>query len=325
MKNNRFNELIAKYKVDNLSREEYQEFLEMLGKPEAVELLDKVLNQYWQETGSALIKNYSEIPEKRKFGPRMKLLLWGVAASFALVCGLFIFIQGMPELFQGHEVVYQTGYGEREEFILDDGSTITLNANSTLRWTKNWREIQSREIILEGEAFFEVENQNDVPFTVNTNDVAVEVLGTSFNVDSRKAKTEVYLEEGKVNLKLKREEDPRSVAKSQEILMKPGDHVRYSSLEDQVERVEGQTIIMAASWKNNVLNFKNMIFSDVLDLLREIYGQSFECSNSKLLNTPMYLGVPYSDWNAVRQALELSLNIEFKKTANRRYVVINTN
>lgn len=66
-----------------------------------------------------------------------------------------------------------------------------------------------------------------------------------------------------------------------------------------------------------------MKFSEVLNLLREIYGQSFECSDSKLLSTPMYLGVPYSDWDAVRQALELSLNIEFEQKASRRYVVKN--
>jgi len=81
-------------------------------------------------------------------------------------------------------------------------------------------------------------------------------------------------------------------------------------------------MITAASWKKNILNFKNMKFGEVLNLLRDIYGQSFECSDPNLLSTPMYLGVPYSDWDAVRQALELSLNIEFELVENRRYKVI---
>ena len=54
-----------------------------------------------------------------------------------------------------------------------------------------------------------------------------------------------------------------------------------------------------------------MLFSDVLVELNNTYGRNFECSDTSLLSKPMFVGVPYADWEAVRQALELSLNIKF--------------
>jgi len=248
---------------------------------------------------------------------------WGIAASLLLLIG-FILYQGiLPKTLGNEEIVYSTGYGERFEIELNDGSLITLNANSEIRWSEDWEKQRNRKVILVGEAFFEVEKQDGIPFTVHTNDVAVEVLGTSFNIDSRKDQTDVYLEEGKINLKLLSVGDKENEIE-REIIMKPGDQIKYSAREGKVEKTEEQNIISAASWKNNVLNFKNMKFSEVLEMLREIYGQSFECTDGKLLNTPMYIGVPYSDWEAVRQALELSLNIEFLKVESRRYSVRNT-
>ena len=306
-----------------LSEEEYQEFLKMLNKSGMESDLEQVLNQYWKKGMHNGGMGKSEPRDPFKERREDAQWNWGIAASLLLLFGLFFYQTGMPDILKNRDMVYQTGFGERIEISLDDGSHITLNANSELKWKGDWENKRSRHAYLIGEAFFEVEKQNSIPFTVHTGDVAVEVLGTSFNVESRESQTEVYLEEGKINLKvLENSNSKRSeTATGKEIIMKPGDQVLYNAKERKVEKNEGQTLITAASWKKNVLNFKNMKFSEVLDLLRDIYGQSFECTDSKLLGTPMYLGVPYSDWDAVRQALELSLNIEFQKTANRRYIV----
>ena len=317
----RFNELFDKYRLDRLTQLEYQELLELLHEPGMETELDQLLNQYWK---NIVLDELSEKPDVRN--PRKYRMIenwwnWAIAASLLLLFSLFFYQTGLPEFLQKKDIVYQTGFGERMQITLNDGSLITLNANSKLKWDENWEHEGKRIAILDGEAFFEVEKKNGIPFTVETEDVSVVVLGTSFNVDSREEKTEVYLEEGKVNLKLRNEPDLKNVKASREIVMKPGDQVRYSVREKKVERSEGQTMITAAAWKNNVLNFKNMKFSEVLNLLREIYGQSFECSDSKLLGTPMYLGVPYSDWEAVRQALELSLNVEFEEISVNRYLV----
>lgn len=354
--NSRFKYLMEQYKQDSLSQREYQELLTMLADPGVDESLDQLLSRYWVESESAISPDFtldsdsddqsyisssaknlrneigndslsaeaamnSQLRRNRLNTSTPQHFYWGIAASLLLLVGLFFYISGTPEFLGNREIVYTTGYGERLEVELNDGSSITLNANSELRWREQWRSSGSREAILKGEAFFEVEKQNGIPFTVNTDDVAVEVLGTSFNVDSRKEKTAVYLEEGKVNLKLKDEEDPEDIEKDQEVIMKPGDQVKYNTKEKKIEILKDQDLITAASWKKNVLNFKNKPFSEVLEILRDIYGQSFECTNGDLLMRPMVIGVPYADWEAVKQALELSLNIEFQKINSRRYKV----
>lgn len=359
MKKNRFNYLIERYKQNSLSQEEYSELIKLLNKPDSEENLDQILTQYWEEIGEILSskqktpvrphvfthidsahllphRNHRSLDDRSNLTtPRrhssttphlndstsQPLLWWGIAASFLLVAGAFFYFWGSTEILGKPELVYSTGFGERLEIDLDDGSHVTLNANSELRWSDDWEKSEDRQVILTGEAFFEVKKQNGIPFTVNTNDVAIEVLGTSFNVDSREEKTEVYLDEGEVNLKLKNELIDENNSEEKQILMKPGDQVRYSATEKIIEKSEGQDMISAASWKKNVLNFKDMPFSEVLEMLREIYGQSFECNEGGLLKKPMVIGVPYSDWEAVRQALELTLNIEFQKMDTRRYVV----
>jgi transmembrane sensor len=74
--------------------------------------------------------------------------------------------------------------GSRSQVVLPDGSTVLLNAGSSIRYSGEFS-IQNREVFLEGEAFFNVEKQ-EIPFVVKTTDVSLIVLGTSFNLKAYK-------------------------------------------------------------------------------------------------------------------------------------------
>jgi ferric-dicitrate binding protein FerR (iron transport regulator) len=100
------------------------------------------------------------------------------------------------------------------------------------------------------------------------------------------------------------------------IAMEPGQKVKYDAGQKKMEKTENESMISSASWKKGVLNFKDMEFREVLDKLKNIYGKSFKCEEEELLSKTIYLGVPYSDWEAVRQALELSLDIQFIESGN---------
>ena len=99
---------------------------------------------------------------------------------------------------------YSTTFGEWKTITLPDGSVVELNANSLLTITKHWSENNNRTVWLTGEAFFKVKKipSTKCKFIVKTKDLKVEILGTSFNVNSRFDQTEVFLEEGKVKLYL---------------------------------------------------------------------------------------------------------------------------
>lgn len=92
-------------------------------------------------------------------------------------------------------------FGQMSQLTLSDGTKIWLNSGTTLRYPERFAE-NSRSISVEGEAYFEVAKMPDKPFTVNTADMKVVVLGTSFNISAypEDAATSVTLVEGKVTI-----------------------------------------------------------------------------------------------------------------------------
>src|SRR5215207_5132794 len=85
---------------------------------------------------------------------------------------------------------------------LADGSVVTLNKGAALRYPKKFTG-NSRRVELEGEAFFTVMPNRDHPFIVHVDGVTVEVVGTSFNVRTYEAGTEVIVETGTVRVRKK--------------------------------------------------------------------------------------------------------------------------
>ncbi len=82
---------------------------------------------------------------------------------------------------------------------LPDGSVITLNRNSSLSYPSRFTG-KTRNVSMEGEAFFKVAGDKSHPFIIKINDVTVTVVGTSFNIKSRHQKTEVIVESGIVRV-----------------------------------------------------------------------------------------------------------------------------
>jgi transmembrane sensor len=83
---------------------------------------------------------------------------------------------------------------------LPDGSVVTLNKRSSISYAKEFTNTGTRQITLNGEAFFDVQPDKSKPFVINVNDVTVTVVGTSFNIKSNKKKTEVIVETGIVKV-----------------------------------------------------------------------------------------------------------------------------
>ncbi|WP_428229357.1 FecR family protein [Flavobacterium sp.] len=85
------------------------------------------------------------------------------------------------------EVVYNTlkvPYGKRFKLTLSDGTVVSLNSGTTLRYPEQFGINGKRNVYLTGEAFFEVAKDKQHPFIVNVNQVDIEVLGTKFNISA---------------------------------------------------------------------------------------------------------------------------------------------
>lgn len=87
---------------------------------------------------------------------------------------------------------------QSQSITLPDGSSVTLNRHSSLRYDKTFR---SRRVRLAGEAFFSVQRDPSRPFIVEVNAMTVRVLGTSFNVKQTDTQTEVVVKTGHVEVR----------------------------------------------------------------------------------------------------------------------------
>ncbi|MHA4808816.1 FecR family protein [Flavitalea flava] len=106
----------------------------------------------------------------------------------------------------------QSGNEPRKTAMLPDGSVVTLHSNSRLTLASGFNKT-NRELILSGEAFFDVSQDALHPFIVHTDHVNIEVLGTLFNVQAYPgdAHTETSLFKGKVAVYVKGHPDQRVI------------------------------------------------------------------------------------------------------------------
>lgn len=102
--------------------------------------------------------------------------------------------------------IIRTAAGQTRVIHLPDQSTVTLRANSMVRYPRHWTDDTPRAVWLEGDADFQVVHRADTAsarlFRVHTPDLTVEAVGTTFRVQQRPEATRVALQTGQVNLLL---------------------------------------------------------------------------------------------------------------------------
>jgi transmembrane sensor len=129
-----------------------------------------------------------EVPQGKVI--RMGWVKYAAAAALALVISTGAFMRL-------HSVEVNSQLGEHTTHVLPDGSIVELNASSGISYHPYWWSF-SREINFEGEAFFEVEPGSN--FAVISNNGTTEVLGTSFNINARGDRYNVFCRTGKVRV-----------------------------------------------------------------------------------------------------------------------------
>ena len=207
-------------------------------------------------------------------------------------------------------VSYATGFSHKKTISLSDGTEIILNSNSHLTTKSSWKLATPREIWLEGEAYFSVKSHPDNPelkqFVVHTKDLDVKVVGTQFNVNTRKNETLVYLDEGKVQLSLNEVHDKNTV------VMNPGDLVGYSSeLRTKKEVRKNIAAEPITSWKSGYFSFNHTPLSEVIELVESTHGITIKVSNPALLKETITGKVPSENINELVKSMTHLFNLSY--------------
>ena len=207
--------------------------------------------------------------------------------------------------------VHTTAYGESERVVLPDGSTVVLNANSTLRYPQQWDEQRPRQVELTGEAFFSVTHQaNQQKFIVRTNNLAIEVLGTEFNVNHRRGETEVVLAQGEIRLDW--QPAPITAASHQPLLLKPGECVVFS--ED--ERAATKKVVnpeVYSSWTDQRWLFEQTPLTEVFAMIEDNYGYRVVAEPATLADKVFTAEIADAQLDLLLSFLSESFNLEITK------------
>ena len=225
----------------------------------------------------------------RSFNPRWLL---AAAAIGMLLVGYFAFFQNTMQTFA-------TPMAVQETFTLPDGSKVTLNASSKVELDKK-EFLESRELTLNGEAYFDVEEGSR--FTVKTPNGSVEVLGTTFNVFSRKNKLEVNCYTGRVGVYFD--------ARTRMTKLNPKDGL--IALNKKVVTQTKSELESTPSWTSGSSKFSQVDFVEVIEELERQFDITISYPNEleKIYNYNG--GFPHDDLETALKVIFPAIEYQYK-------------
>jgi transmembrane sensor len=228
--------------------------------------------------------------------------LWLKVAAAILICAAVIYSVTRPQ--EPEWISYNTAFGETKSIVLPDGSTVTLNSNSILKFPGDWDHRTIREVWIEGEAFFSViHKKSNQAFKVYTDDgVAVEVLGTTFNVFHRVKETKVVLNSGRISLSLSDNDG--------KIIMKPGDMIEYKEKSYSKRTVNPSAY---SSWTEKKVVLDHTSLRDMIDMLQNNYGVHVNVSSDELLNQTVSGSMPIGEASDMVKQVAVAFQLKVKK------------
>lgn len=230
------------------------------------------------------IWNKREEPTKQKNKRKnVFLLLTQVAAVFVLIWGTYSVIQSLQvdesrsvKLMSQNLKTHSASPGEFIEISLIDGTHVWLNSKSSLTYDSLFSN-NERIVELEGEAFFDVAQNNGKPFKVKVGDYVVKVTGTEFNVKSYQY-FETSLLSGSVIVE--------NVKSGNTINLRPSQRVHEIGSEFVVSDIDANDLL----WRKGILSINDKTIDEIIPILERYYEMSFVIENKSFDKNKKYTG-----------------------------------
>ncbi len=286
--------LIQKWLTDELSEQEKKAFEQLEDYPELKGIIENASN--------FKASNFSKVDDFQTFSERLekdtvpvRKLNW--IKPFLRIASVFVIGLTLSYFFLfNRDVEINTLAGEKTTIELPDASTVIVNAQSEIQYSKsNWD--NKREVELQGEAFFKV--AKGAKFDVVTSEGTVSVVGTQFNVKQRGNYFEVECFEGVVKV----------TSQNATEQLTAGDRFRFSNGKVALEK----TVYQNPQWTKNVSSFERVPLSEVFSELERQYNIKVRMEN--ISNDQLFTGgfVHDSLENALKsisEPLDLKYRIE---------------
>ncbi|HEY4289426.1 MAG TPA: FecR domain-containing protein [Puia sp.] len=189
---------------------------------------------------------------------------------------------------------HATRPSEYKHLLLPDSTRVWLNAGSTLEFTESFG-TDNRNVVLTGEAFFDVTHSDKLPFIIYTGRVSTEVLGTSFNIKAYPdlEKIVVAVKKGKVKV---------SFADKQVALLTMGQQVSIGNKDSSVKEIKMKAED-AASWQHGDLVYDDYTIENIISDLERVYNVKIRIGNPSLAD--IRISTAFKRQDGVVKALEV--------------------
>jgi transmembrane sensor len=322
-------EIITKYLAhEELSAEEKSEFDLLSADEDFRKILDQSANVFEKTDLFFDLKQYNtekawekvniQVAKKRTNFLHVSWV-YRVAAIFLLVVTTSIAIWQFG--FNNHEICeFATTQFDfsNPEIVLPDGSKVKLNHSSKLTYPEQFKG-NNREVILTGEAFFNVTPNREKPFIIKANGASIKVVGTSFNVYAynESSTVEVIVKTGKVEL---HDKDLTQKVESEKVLLLPGEKGIFNKLNKTIAK-ENTFNSNNLSWVTHEMEFKYTRLADVFQTMQRVYNIQIKVDPGVDLNQKLSATFSQQQPEYIMEVIAMTQNLNLKKGTNNQYII----
>lgn len=249
--------------------------------------IDRAEKRVLRRTGLRKRRHFSP-PTLMRVAATILVAVVGTAIYFALPA-----TDDTPQIYK-----ISTAYGYTMHTTLPDGSEVWLNANSTLSYPARF-DTRSRDVNLEGEAYFRVSADKAHPFVVHSPNMSVTATGTQFNINdyTRSPFASVTLIDGIVDVHAPRAD--RSLRPGQHLCLKDG----------KIKLTSGADLDRYCAWRDGVLIFNDDRLSAICARLEQIHNVEFTI-DSTLASTNFHIILNGENISEIMHMLQLCAPID---------------
>jgi ferric-dicitrate binding protein FerR (iron transport regulator) len=234
---------------------------------------------------------------------RISLRVAAVILPLIFMIGFGWYLNARTSLFE--EPAYTELYipkGETARIFFQDGTEVFINADTRIRYPERFG-LRKRDVWLDGEAYFNVASAKKRPFIVHTQNTEVNVLGTSFNVNSYREndKIRVVLDDGKVAFR----------TQQHSYAMLPGQQLVYDKVTGAITLQNLMHPSNLSLWKNRVIYFYDTPLAEVMSVLERQFNVTFNLQSADALKYSYTLTTKHATLERVLNELQKIAPVKF--------------
>lgn len=234
------------------------------------------------------------------------LSYWNISKMAAVFLVLFAAAFAIYYFGPDFQQVRKTGDRQVLSVTLPDGTLVTLNENSTIKYPTGFKGTR-RKVTLEGEAFFEVTEDKEKPFVIVADEAMIEVLGTSFNVNAFEENEDIVVTVAEGNVELYLQTSP-----AERLRLEHGTSGVLNK-ENKSLTKKSEPLINSMAWKTKQIILDDYTLSEAVQLLENVYKTSIRIKDPEISECHINATFDRQSLESVLKVIESTLDVRVKK------------